>query len=535
MEYDEQSHWYKCTDASCTKRVNEVKHTLKWCIVKRDGLEGGVLVEYYEHWQSCECGYETEMENCVFEYEKDENGHELKCPKCGISKGIKEEHTLVDVPANEATCSSTGATAGKKCSVCEKIVSGCEELAKKAHTEVDVAYKDSTCSAVGNQAGKKCSVCGEIISGCEEIEKKAHTPVVAPAQAATCTKIGYEEGTKCDVCGVTLSGRNVISKLGHNYLPVAKKEPTCTEKGQEAGVQCSRCGNIMYGLTEIAALGHTGGTATCTEKAICTTCQEPYGEVDPDNHNMEEATCEKPSTCKDCGHTEGTSLGHNYTQYNNNNNGTHDAICSRCGTSTLKTCSYDNNNTCICGAVQKTECEHDYQLDKAGATETNHWEKCTKCYTIRNVEKHTFKNGKCSVCDYQCLHTNTTQKKDETYHWDECNNCGEKLNKEKHSYADGKCEDCGRTEETKSCEHKNTTQKKDETYHWDECNDCGEKLNKEKHSYKDGKCEDCGLKDSTSSTGKLPNTGVKAIFFTSVMLIGFVTLGAIKMKKYKEI
>ncbi len=32
----------------------------------------------------------------------------------------------------------------------------------------------------------------------------------------------------------------------------------------------------------------SGGTATCTDKAICTDCGQPYGEVDPDNHDWGE-------------------------------------------------------------------------------------------------------------------------------------------------------------------------------------------------------------------------------------------------------
>ncbi len=36
---------------------------------------------------------------------------------------------------------------------------------------------------------------------------------------------------------------------------------------------------------------HTGGTATCTEKAVCDTCGEEYGDIDPDNHNFVNGKC----------------------------------------------------------------------------------------------------------------------------------------------------------------------------------------------------------------------------------------------------
>lgn len=40
-----------------------------------------------------------------------------------------------------------------------------------------------------------------------------------------------------------------------------------------------------------SACEHEGGTATCTDKAVCEKCSEPYGEVDPDNHNFVNGKC----------------------------------------------------------------------------------------------------------------------------------------------------------------------------------------------------------------------------------------------------
>lgn len=42
-------------------------------------------------------------------------------------------HTPVDVAAVEATCETAGKTAGTKCSVCEKILSGCEDVPALGH------------------------------------------------------------------------------------------------------------------------------------------------------------------------------------------------------------------------------------------------------------------------------------------------------------------------------------------------------------------------------------------------------------------
>ena len=36
---------------------------------------------------------------------------------------------------------------------------------------------------------------------------------------------------------------------------------------------------------------HNGGTATCTEKAVCVSCNNAYGELNPDNHTFVDSIC----------------------------------------------------------------------------------------------------------------------------------------------------------------------------------------------------------------------------------------------------
>ena len=58
--------------------------------------------------------------------------------------------------------------------------------------------------------------------------------------------------------------------------------------------------------------GHTGGTATCTERAVCEVCGKVYGEPDPKNHTDLQHIPAKAATktttgnienwyCEDCG------------------------------------------------------------------------------------------------------------------------------------------------------------------------------------------------------------------------------------------
>ena len=66
-------------------------------------------------------------------------------------------------------------------------------------------------------------------------------------------------------------------------------EPTCTEKGLTEGTHCSKCGKILQAQNEIPARGHTGGTATCTEQAICERCGNKYGELA--EHDYKDGVC----------------------------------------------------------------------------------------------------------------------------------------------------------------------------------------------------------------------------------------------------
>ena len=51
---------------------------------------------------------------------------------------------------------------------------------------------------------------------------------------------------------------------------------TCTHKDEKKDHLCDICG--------VTVSGHTGGTATCTNKAVCEYCGEEYGKLDSSNH-----------------------------------------------------------------------------------------------------------------------------------------------------------------------------------------------------------------------------------------------------------
>ncbi|HIZ31033.1 MAG TPA: hypothetical protein H9813_07395 [Candidatus Fournierella merdipullorum] len=84
----------------------------------------------------------------------------------------------------------------------------------------------------------------------------------------------------CANAGCTAIDRKAAHTFGA-YAP--DDNATCTDDGTETAL-CTVCGASHTRTIAGSALGHTGGTATCSEKALCTRCGQPYGELDSSNH-----------------------------------------------------------------------------------------------------------------------------------------------------------------------------------------------------------------------------------------------------------
>ena len=126
-----------------------------------------------------------------------------------IAKTSHNSNTTI--PAVVATCTSTGLTEGKKCSVCGTVTVAQQTVAKKAHSYTATVTTQPTCTKEGIKT-YKCS-CGA--SYTEAIAKKSHTIVVVTAVSATCTNTGLTEGKKCSVCGTVTVAQQTVDATGH--------------------------------------------------------------------------------------------------------------------------------------------------------------------------------------------------------------------------------------------------------------------------------------------------------------------------------
>ena len=207
-------------------------------------------------------------------------------------------------------------------------------------------------------------------------------------------------------------GRYQCTHCGYKLIPYSPYEdhsggtetPTCT-----TGKTCALCG-AKYGILDHAwgewsSAGNgthirnckncykvdtascTGGTATCTAKAVCEACGGEYGEKDPNNHALvhpdaKAPTCTEPGwdaydLCVRCGYTTRKELP---AQHDLKQHAAKAPTCTEKGWNAYETCSRCDYTT----YTELTALNHDLvQHEAQAATCTkpgwNAYETCSRC------------------------------------------------------------------------------------------------------------------------------------------------------------
>ena len=118
---------------------------------------------------------------------------------------------------------------------------------------------------------------------------------------------GIENGkTYCEAQTVTVDEKYVDTVTVNGTEVTLDENGSFTlapADGEQKIVVTDKAGNTAE-MTVTVNDGHTGGTATCTEKAVCEVCGKAYGELDPKNHTYLKHISAKAATEDDEGNIE---------------------------------------------------------------------------------------------------------------------------------------------------------------------------------------------------------------------------------------
>ena len=272
---DANNHWHVCDveGDECSEVSGKAAHTFQ----EKSRVEA-TCTAVGELTEACSvCGYEkkTEIPMVAHDYADETCTAPKTCVNCsatdGEALGHDEQYQVID-----PTCTEDGYTA-ITCSRCD-YTSTKDTVDALGHDE-QYGVVPPTCTVAGI-TNITCSRC-DYTNTKDPVDALGHDEqyeVVAP----TCTVAGITNIT-CSRCDYT-STKDPVDALGHDeqYEVI---DPTCLATGI-TNITCSRC-DYTNTKDVTDALGHTGGEASCTVLAVCTRCEESYGELAPHTYYTE--------------------------------------------------------------------------------------------------------------------------------------------------------------------------------------------------------------------------------------------------------
>ena len=353
--------------------------------------------------ESLYCRYCDKFTDCeILGYEKfDSSFHTLhiKCKSCS------KENDIIDARYSEHTDDgkTPTCTTGKTCALC-----GAEYGILGHDWDAWTSNGDGTHT-------RRCKR-----SNCDEVENEScsggtETPTCTTGK--TCEKCGAEYGIlghDWDRWTPKYDGTNTHTRRCKRSNCDAEETGSCSggyATCDSLGM-CNTCGGSYYGghawgewssagngthtrsctnyCREVDTANCTGGTATCSAKAVCEVCGGEYGEKDSNNHDLEQHEAKAPTctekgwsayeTCSRCDHTtyaELPALNHDLVQH-----AAKAPTCTEIGWDAYETCSRFG-----CNYTTRTELpalNHDLEQHAAKAptcTEKgwNAYETCSRC------------------------------------------------------------------------------------------------------------------------------------------------------------
>ena len=225
-------------------------------------------------------------------------------------------------------------------------------------------------SAIGNRhyGIYQCTYCGKSFVTAHPYEEHS-----GGTETPTCTT-----GKTCALCGAK------YGILGHDWD---------AWRPNDDGTHTRSCKRSNCNEAETKSC--TGGTATCSTKAVCVACGGEYGEKDPNNHALVHHEAQAPTckeigwdayeTCSRCNHTTRTelpALNHDLEQ--------HDAkapTCTGIGWDAYETCSRcDHTTYAELPALNHDLEQHDAKAPTCTEIGWDAYETCSRCNHTTRTE-----------------------------------------------------------------------------------------------------------------------------------------------------
>ena len=422
---DDTDHWHVCT--TCGETFDKEAHSgghatcSKKATCEVCGLEYGSTTDHDYQWQH------------------DNTEHWKACKDCGaVDENTRANHTFGGwVTEKDSTCTETG-TQKHTCAACDYSETGV--IDKKAHTPEHHDRVEPTCTATGSIEYWQCSVCSKKFSNAActtevtdvTLPMAAHTLTKTDAKAATCTEAGNAEYWTCSVCKKLFSdseGKNEITAASV-VIPATGHTPSAAWN-YDATYHwhvCTICS------AELDKAEHSGGTATCSSKAVCDVCKAEYGTTTAHTFISKHDNTQHWKECSICGaiDSENPKTNHTFGEWET----VTDSTCTATGTKkhTCTGCDYSET-----GVIEKKAhtTEHHDRVDPTCTTtgSIEYWQ-CSVC-------GKKFSNADCTTevtdvtLDKLPHSAGTAWEKDTTYHWHLCTSCGsEVMDKAVHTYGD---------------------------------------------------------------------------------------------------
>ena len=421
------NHWHVC--ATCKEKFDEAAHT-----------GGTATCSSKAVCDVCKAEYGTTT-NHTFISKHDDTQHWKECSICGAIdlENPKTNHTFGEwETVTDSTCTATG-TKKHTCTGCDYSETGVIE--KKAHTTEHHDRVEPTCTATGSIEYWQCSVCSKMFSDADcttevtdvTLPMAAHTLTKTDAKAATCTEAGNAEYWTCSVCKKLFSDSEGKNEITAASVVIPATGHTADDSGWNSNGtnHWHVCATCKEKFDEAA---HTGGTATCSSKAVCDVCKAEYGTTTNHTFISKHDDTQHWKECSICGaiDLENPKTNHTFGEWET----VTDSTCTATGTKKHTCTGCDYSETGVIEKKAHTTEHHDRVEPTCTATGSIEYWQCSVC-------NKKFSNADCTTevtdvtLDKLPHSAGTAWEKDTTYHWHLCTSCGsEVMDKAVHTYGD---------------------------------------------------------------------------------------------------